>query len=170
MPNYQKGKIYKIVNITSTDEADCYVGSTCVPLCKRLSSHKHAVKVRKEETLKDGSLYYMMNKLGASNFRIVLIEEYPCNSKEQLLSREEHHRIQLKAKYNIIPAHNNKVKQPAKSYDGELPSVIGRRIAARLKQLLRYGAPRTPEDERLIKEYGFLYADGVWSDDESEGY
>ena len=41
MPNYQNGKIYKLVS-PHTDEI--YIGSTVARLCKRFGNHKNLVK------------------------------------------------------------------------------------------------------------------------------
>lgn len=77
--DYQKAKIYKIVSI-ETDVV--YIGSTCSTLKKRFCSHKSAFKTDKIRigTVKDILKY--------SNACIELIEEYPCNTKRELLDRE----------------------------------------------------------------------------------
>ena len=63
--NYNNGKIYKIID---TNNEIIYIGSTAQEkLCKRFSTHKHR---------------------GNGN-KIILIEEYPCSSKEQLCMREQ---------------------------------------------------------------------------------
>ena len=63
--NYNNGKIYKIIN---PQNEIIYIGSTAQEkLCKRFSTHKHR---------------------GNGN-KIILIEEYPCSSKEQLCMKEQ---------------------------------------------------------------------------------
>ena len=84
MVNYQLGKIYKIVDNTN---GNIYIGSTCEPtLSRRLAQHKatynqyvkgNSTFVTSFEILKNGS------------YEIVLIESYPCNSKDELHSREK---------------------------------------------------------------------------------
>ena len=65
--NYNNGKIYKIIN---SENEVVYIGSTAQEkLCKRFSTHKHR---------------------GNGN-KIILIEEYPCSSKEQLCMKEQEH-------------------------------------------------------------------------------
>ena len=101
MVNYKNGKIYKIVNITSNDPADCYVGSTCNSLSKRMADVMRIYKTAKPESFKPGSLYDMMRQLGPDNFRIELIQDYPCEISEQLKYREIVNRKNIGAKYSI---------------------------------------------------------------------
>jgi len=71
MVNYQNGKIYKLV----CDETGfTYYGSTTQTLSKRLADHKGRY---------NGCMTkYMINP------KIYLVEDYPCDRKEQLLQRE----------------------------------------------------------------------------------
>jgi hypothetical protein len=74
MPNYTDGKIYKIICLTT---GMIYVGSTTQPLCKRLAGHKAKTnRARSKKIIEEG------------NYIIVLIENYPCNSIEELNKRE----------------------------------------------------------------------------------
>ena len=41
MPDYSKGKIYKILN---TIDDEIYIGSTCETLGQRMSKHRHRLK------------------------------------------------------------------------------------------------------------------------------
>ena len=85
--NYQNGKIYCIRN-TITD--DIYVGSSCEPhLSKRMVKHRSSAKANGRD--KNMLLYQKMNELGIENFYIELIENYPCESKDQLRAREGHY-------------------------------------------------------------------------------
>tara|TARA_R110002153_G_scaffold79214_4_gene202252 strand:- start:3013 stop:3591 length:579 start_codon:yes stop_codon:yes gene_type:complete len=75
--DYSKGKIYEIVcNIKGL----VYYGSTIRTLKKRLSEHKYDYK-RGENC---SSKFVLQN----NNFEIILIEDYPCHSKKELLDRE----------------------------------------------------------------------------------
>ena len=82
---YLNGKIYKIWNIANDD---VYVGSTCNPLFKRMSHHRGIVNHPKYA---HRALYKMMSEVGVDNFRIELIEDYPCENKEHLRKREGHY-------------------------------------------------------------------------------
>ena len=80
MPNYQDGKIYKIVcRITNL----IYIGSTTNKyLCNRLGQHKYAInnKNLRQSTSKE--------VLKNNDYYIELIELVPCNSKDELTKRE----------------------------------------------------------------------------------
>jgi hypothetical protein len=82
MSKYLNGKIYKIVN--SIDD-EVYVGSTIKELHERWNSHKAACKRL------TGRVYKHLNKIGIEHARIELIENFPCSSKHELLSRERHY-------------------------------------------------------------------------------
>ena len=71
--DYQNGKIYRIV---CEETGRQYIGSTCSTLVKRFSNHKRS----RDCTCKD-----------FINPKIILIEDYPCDRKEQLLMRERYH-------------------------------------------------------------------------------
>jgi len=82
--NYANGKIYKIVN----DVNDMiYIGSTTQSLAKRWHCHKCDAKTRNQKS----KIYVAMREIGVEAFRIILIENYACSSKEELLAREQHH-------------------------------------------------------------------------------
>ena len=77
MPDYQKGKIYKIVcNSTGLT----YYGSTVNSLCKRMSGHRSYLKT--ENTCKSKLV------LAGGDYDYSLVEECPCDSKDQLHQRE----------------------------------------------------------------------------------
>ena len=84
--NYQNGKIYCIRNTKSND---IYVGSSCEPYSsKRMVKHRSNAKNERDRNM---LLYQKMNDLGIENFYIELIENYPCESKDQLRAREKHY-------------------------------------------------------------------------------
>jgi len=65
MPNYINGKIYKIIN---PQNEIIYIGSTAQKqLCDRFKNHEHR---------------------GNGN-KIILVENCPCNSKQELIKREQ---------------------------------------------------------------------------------
>ena len=85
MIDYQQGKIYKIeCNVTGK----VYIGSTCEPiLARRLAGHITSYK-----RYLNGKFNYIssFDVLQNRNYDIVLIESYPCNSKDELHARERH--------------------------------------------------------------------------------
>jgi group I intron endonuclease len=79
---YANGKIYRLVN--NVDD-EFYVGSTCGKLSKRKNEHKSLTKSKPHI-----KIYQHLNNIGWENVSIVLIEEYPCENKMELLRRERH--------------------------------------------------------------------------------
>jgi antitoxin component YwqK of YwqJK toxin-antitoxin module len=79
--NYQNGKIYKIVNDTNNM---LYIGCTTQELSRRFSVHR----LRGRTLAASSKLYLAMHALGADHFRIVLIERFACNSKDELEAKE----------------------------------------------------------------------------------
>ena len=78
MPNYQNGKIYKLVSNISND---IYIGSTVNKLQHRLNIHKC-----KTSTCTSKRLF-----TNDAVIKIILLELYPCNNKMELTAREYHY-------------------------------------------------------------------------------
>ena len=81
---YANGKIYQILN--NIDD-DVYVGSTCQSLSQRMAKHRWSMK----NNIHKGMLNDKIKEHGIDAFYIELLEEYPCDNKEQLLAREGHY-------------------------------------------------------------------------------
>lgn len=92
MPDYSKGKIYKLVN--SVDDK-IYVGATCGTLRLRKSAHKCSSKSDLDRTV-----YKHLNIVGWENVDIILIEEIKCNNKMELSQRERYWIDELKPVLN----------------------------------------------------------------------
>ena len=85
MVNYALGKIYKIV---CNNTGLIYIGSTCEPtLARRLAGH-----VGNYKQYKKGKCKYITSfkVIEGDNYDIILIEEIPCESKDQLHKRERY--------------------------------------------------------------------------------
>jgi len=79
MPDYQKGKIYKLWS-PQGQEDEIYIGSTCNKLRYRKNQHK------KDNRCNSKILFEKYDDV-----RIELIEEYSCNSKAELNKKEGEH-------------------------------------------------------------------------------
>ena len=80
--DYKNARIYQILNNVTND---VYVGSTCQPLSKRMAKHRLNMTCKDKQTL---PLYLKMQEIGIEHFYIELLEECPCENKEQLRKRE----------------------------------------------------------------------------------
>ena len=103
MPDYSTSKIYKIY---SYENDDVYYGSTCDTLCRRMTGHRNSYKRYKEG--KTNYLYTSFNILELTSSKIELVENFPCNSKEELLQREGYYIRNNKCVNKIIPNRGKK--------------------------------------------------------------
>jgi len=140
MPNYQLSKIYEIrCNITNKK----YYGSTCQKhLSQRIQTHKADYK----KWLKDNKKYSYLSSfeiLKNEDYKIILVENFECKTKDELRAREQHyidnndcinkHKAYLteeeKKDYKIKHYQDNKDKvkeQSKKYYDDNKDKVIER--------------------------------------------
>ena len=81
MPNYQQSKIYRIVNDSMPGKV--YYGSTTQPLSVRMGKHRSLSTKNSIVTSKQ------LFEIGKPE--IVLVENHPCNTKEELLKRERYY-------------------------------------------------------------------------------
>jgi len=115
MPNYQLAKIYQLTcNITGQK----YIGSTTQKLCRRLTGHVNDYK--KGKILTSGKI------IANGKYSIILIEDYPCDNKENLLKRERFYIESIECVNKIIPTRTyaeyyldniDKLKQTHKQYN-----------------------------------------------------
>ncbi len=82
--DYKNARIYQIRN--NVDD-DVYVGSTCQALSKRMDYHRRDLKHKNGQSV----FHQKMRELGVDCFYIELIEECPCENREQLRKREGHY-------------------------------------------------------------------------------
>lgn len=106
MPDYQKGKIYKLVSLVSNEY---YIGSTIRPLYERKGNHISTYKAWLKD--KKYNVCHSYKLIEKGDVDIILIENYPCNSREELYARERYHienndciniRLPIKTKEEIL--------------------------------------------------------------------
>ena len=100
--NYNKSVIYKIccndISITN-----CYVGST-TNFIKRKSKHKSSCKNERGIQYNQNVYQFIRAHGNWDNWDMIVIEEFPCDSKNQLHTRERYHMENLHATLNkVIP-------------------------------------------------------------------
>ena len=102
---YLNSKIYKIVDNTN---GNIYIGSTCYNLEQRLRNHVSKYKTYKKKENKDCSSYDIIKN---NDYKIELLEIFPCKTKQELLIKEREY------------IENNKcinIKKPITSYQEKL--------------------------------------------------
>jgi len=95
--NYANGKVYMIESLEGNVR---YIGSTCGELRKRMGQHKNNF-----ESHRLGKFHYVssFDVLRYPDARILLVEDYPCERLEQLVSREAHHIRTSECVNKVIP-------------------------------------------------------------------
>ena len=81
---YSKAKIYFLFN--NTTHEIFYIGSTIQKLCDRYDGHRTR-SFNFDDIQHFNSLVSNYIRFNYNNFSIELIENYPCNNKQELLFR-----------------------------------------------------------------------------------
>lgn len=82
MPDYLLGKTYRLVHKPTSQTI--YVGSTCDSLSRRLANHRTTSKQKREIPI----YKWVAGNGGWDDISIVLIQDEPCDNREQLLRAE----------------------------------------------------------------------------------
>ena len=115
---YQQGKIYKIID---NGYNMCYYGSTIRLLCQRMGHHRGRYK----KNILSCSLKDIFDKYGVENCKIELVENYPCNNREELEAREGYYiknndcinkRIAGRSKKQHYEANKEKILEQNRQY------------------------------------------------------
>jgi hypothetical protein len=86
MPDYNNGKIYKIECFIT---GEIYIGSTCEPtLARRLAKHMDSYRSWKRGKSGKVTCYDMIER---DDYKIMLVENVICNSRDELRAREGHY-------------------------------------------------------------------------------
>jgi tRNA A22 N-methylase len=110
MPDYSKSLIYKIQHLN--DDNLLYIGST-TNFTKRKYKHKSACKTKKSK------LYVMIRGNGGWDcFNMIVIKEFPCENKQELLIEEDNMMREMKSTLNVQRAHltDEEIKEQKKQY------------------------------------------------------
>ena len=87
---YANGKIYRLYSFYD-GIPDVYYGSTTDKLARRLSNHRSAYKLYKSGNGPFYSLFNLFDMHGVDKFCIQLIENYPCENRNELDRREAYY-------------------------------------------------------------------------------
>lgn len=82
--DYQKSKIYKL---WSPSKNLIYIGSTTETLAQRLAKHKNQHKRYNDDNTKTNYTTSFL-VLDCEDYKLELLEEYPCNNRTQLEKKE----------------------------------------------------------------------------------
>ena len=117
MVNYNNSKIYKIVPNNGDDM--CYIGNTTKQyLSQRMVAHKANYKKWKETgvSCNDDSLNNLFDKYGIENCKILLIENFSCNSKDELDNKTNDYVKTFNTVETLKPVETNQDDEPSDEY------------------------------------------------------
>lgn len=119
--DYLNGKIYQMEPICDHEEGDVYIGSTCQEfISRRLAEHIYSYKKWKNGKNPFISSFSLFEKYGIANIRIILLETFPCNSNDELRSREAYHQKQNKCVNKFIAFRSKEENQEYKKQYSEV--------------------------------------------------
>lgn len=124
MPKYQNGKIYRIVDNTCDQQ---YIGSTTLKLAQRLAQH---VQDHKKWQNGEKNYYTSFKIIGNSDYDIILIENCPCDSKEELIKRERHFIETTECVNKVIPGRSKQESDHA-YYEDNKDIIKGKQLLYR---------------------------------------
>jgi hypothetical protein len=139
---YKNGKIYCLY----CDDESYYIGSTITELRFRLRDHKQAAK-----KYPGRRVYKHINEIGWENVKIECIEEYPCNSLEELLQKEDEY---IEA---MIDDENCLNIKSAYSTEEEKMEYIKQYRKEHRDRILEYKKKYRQENSEKISEYTTQY-------------
>jgi len=106
MPDYTRGKIYKIVPFVECEDGDVYFGSTTKKtLAERMTKHRSDYKAwnSKKQYANNMTTFKLFDKYGVENCKIILVESFPCKTKDELTQRESHYIRTMNCVNWIVP-------------------------------------------------------------------
>ena len=104
MPDYTKGKIYKIEPKIDHDEGDIYIGSTTkLRLSQRMTAHRGDYSKWLQGKKHKLTSFNIFEKYGVENCEIILLESVEANNLDELLAREKFYIKTLKCVNRCTP-------------------------------------------------------------------
>ena len=131
--DYSKSVIYKIEHVDNPELL--YVGST-TDFIRRKSNHKYdcSHNITKKYNLK---LYQLIRDNGNwESFKCMIIKEFPCNNKTELIIEEEKHRKELQTTLNSIKCYTTieETKDTIKNHNKKYNEINKNKIKEQCKQ------------------------------------
>jgi hypothetical protein len=107
--NYQKAIIYKLV-CNDLSIVYIYVGLT-TNFIKRKQAHKDATNNQNNKAYNEKKYQIIRENGGWDNWKMIMIEEYPCNNSLEARSRERYWQEQTDASMNSIKAQRSCIER-----------------------------------------------------------
>jgi hypothetical protein len=147
MPDYSKAKIYRLVSPSGLT----YIGSTCCSLAKRKAQHKSEFVCSGMNRTSSFKLF----EESVNDIDIILIEDFPCENKEQLHKRERFH-IENAECVNIARP-SRTINEWRESHKDEKKVKDRNYYKEHRQQLLEYQKKYRTDNEEQVKAKKKLY-------------
>ena len=154
---YHNGKIYKLI----CDDLTYYGSTTEKYLSSRLAKHKYQYEHQYNVSTMSKKLFETQNDVN-----IILVEDYPCERKEQLLARERYYIDNFNCVNKTLPLRTQKeyynsnkaiVLQNVKNYTREnidkVKAYKKEHYEANKEKKKEYDRNYRQENQQRIKEY-----------------
>ena len=128
MPDYSKGKIYKI---ECNETGEVYYGSTVQALCDRMSGHRTHYRRWIEGKVNKCQSYDIIER---GNYSYSLVEDCPCERKEQLIAREKFYIKNNECVNKCIPG---RTREEILEYDKKRSNEFRKNNPEKRKEVLR---------------------------------
>jgi mRNA degradation ribonuclease J1/J2 len=148
MPDYSKGKIYKIV-VDTEEQYKPYVGSSCQELSQRMTDHRENYKAWKKNKQTCCNSYDLFDRFGVENCKIILLEEYSCDSRMKLLMKEREWFDKMECCNKCRPYIS---KEERINYNKELCN-------QNMEQIIKYKKEWYESNKEHVSERGKIYRD-----------
>ena len=152
MVNYNLGKIYTLR--TYNDDSLIYVGSTCQPLHKRHCEHKSKYKLFNNGA---GNYISVFKIIDCGNVYIELLEDYPCDNKNQLHAREGHWIRKLDCVNMCIPNRTRKEWVTDTGYNDKLKDYHKQWYQTNRERCMHVNKQYNESNKDKIKERRHIY-------------
>jgi len=141
MVNYSNGKIYKIIS-NHTDLI--YIGSTTQTLAQRKQKHRNKNNCSSIEILQ------------YDDARIILIELFSCNCKEELTAREQYYMDKFRADGFNLVNNNRAIGRDIERKRKKTNEWTKRNKEVRKEYMKNYGKINKKNQQERIYEFNFM--------------
>lgn len=144
---YCKGFIYILKNKNDDDNENIYVGSTNNYI-KRMYSHKMNCNNPNSKEYNKKVYQFIRANGGWEEWDMIIVEEYPCNNKEELKMKEDEIMLEVKSKLN-----DRRAKRTHKEYNEDNKE----KIAEQKKEYYKDNKERIVETHKEWREKHIFY-------------
>lgn len=98
--DYSNTCIYKLVHFDDLNDENIYIGH-CTNMIKRKYRHKNACINPNDHEHNLPKYKFIRENGGWDNWRMILVEKYPCNDVHEAIARERYWKKELKSTLNV---------------------------------------------------------------------